>query len=133
MKIHGNLGDRAGLGPLKRALQAYALRHRVSAANIANAEVPGYTPKRVRFEDALAASLEGRREVAVVRTHPRHLEGTKTSEPVPRVVTDSESQGVDLEKEMVAMVENQLAYRLAVRLLEMKYRQLHSAIRGTSR
>ena len=34
---------------------------------------------------------------------------------------------------MVSLVENQLSYRLAVRLLDMKYNALQKAIHGSSR
>jgi flagellar basal-body rod protein FlgB len=138
MEIQGTLGDRAGLGALKNALEAYALRHRVIAGNIANAEVAGYRPKQVEFEKYAEQAMANASQVHLARTDPGHLppvdsEGSIPSRVVEEPAGPDQETGVDLEKEIVAMVENQLSYRLAVRLLDMKYNQLHSAITGRSR
>jgi flagellar basal-body rod protein FlgB len=138
MEIRGTLGDRAGLGPLKRALDAYALRHRVIAANIANAEVQGYNPKRVEFEKYAQRAIEKTMNVHMARTDPKHMSAEESLDFIePEVTQESvpggENPGVDVEKEIVGMVKNQLSYRLAVRLLDMKYSQLHSAITGNRR
>lgn len=135
MRIHGSIGDRAGLGALKQALDAYALRHRAIAANIANAETPGYRPRRVEFESILRSARDGAPAVRGATTDPRHipLGAPAPADVEPRETIDAASEGVDVEREMVDMVKNQLAYRLAVRLLDMKYNQLHAAIRGSSR
>ncbi len=144
MQVSGTLGDRAGLGPLKQALNAYALRHRAIASNIANAEVQGYQPRRVSFEDAARKAIGTEPGLAGYTTDPGHMQvGNGPSSPIePRVVTEkppspgtpgARQGGVDLEKEMVSLVENQLSYRMATRLLDMKYNTLHKAIRGTSR
>lgn len=129
MKITGNLGDRAGLGALKQALALYALRQKILARNIANAEVPGYSPLAVKPPSAFTRLLEGREGVRVVTTDPRHLPG-RSGGTGPRVVAE-EGGEVEVDGEMASLAENQLAYRLAVRLLEGKYKQLHSAITGT--
>lgn len=136
--IRGTLGDRAGLAPLKQALNAYALRHRVISGNIANAETPGYQPRRVEFESSMKQALATTRFVHPTVTDPRDIPvGDSSPDSVePQVVSAPQTgkeNGVDLQKEMVALVENQLSYRLAVRLLDMKYNQLHAAIRGSIR
>ncbi len=141
MQIQGTLGDRAGLAPLKQALHAYALRHRTISSNIANAEVPGYTPKRVTFEAAARKALNTTSGVQGYITNSKHMPvGSGPATPLrpgieaetPQPGTAGET-GVDLEQEMVLLVENQLSYRLAVRLLDMKYNSLHKAIRGSTR
>jgi flagellar basal-body rod protein FlgB len=139
MQVKGTLGDRAGLAPLKHALHAYALRHRVIASNLANSEVEGYKPRRVVFEDIARKALGAVSGVAGYVTDPKHIPvGNGPESPItPRVETEppppGEDGGVDVEGEMVSLVENQLSYRLAVRLLDMKYNTLHKAIRGSSR
>jgi flagellar basal-body rod protein FlgB len=136
MKIAGTLGDRAGAGALKQALHAYALRQRATASNIANAEVPGYRAQRVEFEDFMRRALGPVTPVEGARTHPGHLPLGAPPSGTARVVEEAPADaaaGVDLEREMVDLVESQLAYRLAVRLLDMRYNQLHAAIRGSSR
>jgi len=138
MEIRGTLGDRAGLGALKNALEAYALRHRIIASNIANTEVAGYRPKRVEFEKYAELAMQSASHVQLARTDPGHLPPVDSGDSIPsRVVEEpaapGEEAGVDLETEIVSMVKTQLSYRLAVRLLDMKYNQLHSAITGKSR
>lgn len=139
MQVRSTLGDRAGLAPLKHALHAYALRHRVIASNIANSEVEGYQPRRVVFEDIARKAIGAVSGVAGYVTDPKHIPvGNGPANPIaPRIETEpppaGEDAGVNVEKEMVSLVENQLSYRLAVRLLDMKYNTLHKAIRGTSR
>ena len=144
MHVKGTLGDRAGLGLLKQALHAYALRHRAIASNIANAEVPGYSPRRVTFEEVARKALGTTARVEGAVTNPRHMPvgGGPSNPPEPVVETEvqqaaggeqGEQSGVDLENEMVSLVENQLSYRLAVRLLDMKYNALQKAIHGSSR
>jgi flagellar basal-body rod protein FlgB len=151
MQVSGTLGNRAGLAPLKQALHAYALRHRVIASNIANAEVEGYQPRRVSFEETARRAMGTGTGVSGYITDPAHIPvGNGPANPIQaRIVTErpmatpetgdtttgtSETAGgVDLETEMVALVENQLSFRLATRLLDMKYNTLTKAIRGTSR
>ncbi|MCL2664155.1 MAG: flagellar basal body protein, partial [Defluviitaleaceae bacterium] len=46
---------------LGAALQASALRNDVLANNIANADVPGFKSKDIKFEDALAEAVDRKR------------------------------------------------------------------------
>ncbi|MEN3027251.1 MAG: flagellar basal body protein, partial [Chlorobiota bacterium] len=70
MKIRAWL-FRERLPLLNRALDAYALRQRVIAENIANATTPNYRPHRVRFEELFqrhyGVSNRG------IRTDDRHI------------------------------------------------------------
>ncbi len=139
MPVSGNIGNRAGLGGLKQALEVYALRHRVIASNIANAEVDGYEPRRVEFEEILQKQVRAVYSEATVATNERHYPvGQASSSKLGRVVAEAPDPEtgearVDVEREMVSLVQNQLSYRMAVRLLDMKYNQLKSAITGNSR
>jgi flagellar basal-body rod protein FlgB len=127
----------ARLSALKQALNVYAQRHRVVAENIANVETPGYAAQEYRFEEYLARA-DGR--LAGTRTHPAHLPVGK------RELTDVQGQrcrqgsgfdngtnDVNIDQEMAGLVTTDLAYRLATRLLSMKYRLLHGAITGRIR
>ena len=108
---------------LKRSLDAYTLRQRVIAENIAQVETPGYSSRSVDFEDALQRALD-RGETAlpepVLRPDsPRALQGTTNG------VND-----VDLDREMAALAETNLRHKLATRILSIRYQLLRSAIRG---
>jgi flagellar basal-body rod protein FlgB len=124
----------AHLGELKKALDVYAARHRVVADNIANVETAGYRARELRFEDYRAGETL-RRQGA--RTDPGHLHlGRRRLDAVegqPAYAASDYDNGVnnvDIDREMTDLATNDLAYRLATRLLSMKYQNLRSAIRG---
>jgi len=124
------------LNHLKTALGVYARRHKVVADNIANVETTGYSAREFRFEEYLAGAdlrLEG------ARTSDNHLDlGRRdfdgTSGEIHKTDTDFDNgiNNVDIDKEMTDLATNDLSYRLATRLLSMKYANLRSAIRGRS-
>ena len=126
--------DSAHLGDLKQALNVYAQRHRVVADNIANVETDGYRSKELRFEDMLSGA-EMQLEGARTNAHHLHL-GRQEIEDTTGEVRDTDSDhdngvnNVDIDKEMTDLATNDLTYRLATRLLSMKYQNLRSAIRG---
>ncbi|HID12005.1 MAG TPA: flagellar basal body rod protein FlgB, partial [Candidatus Latescibacteria bacterium] len=51
--------DRTSIPLLAKALDAYTLRQRAIADNIANSETPGFRRREVRFEEELRRALEG--------------------------------------------------------------------------
>jgi flagellar basal-body rod protein FlgB len=135
--IRTSLFAQAHLDELKRALTVYAGRHRVVADNIANVETPGYRAQELRFEELLAGS---QRRLAGVRTHAAHLPvGQRSIEDVPEEIVaqddgfDNGTNDVDIYSEMTELATTDLSYRLATRLLSMKYAMLRSAVTGQVR
>jgi flagellar basal-body rod protein FlgB len=126
----------AHLGDLKQALNVYANRHKVVADNIANVETQDYRAREYRFEDLLAGADQrlqgartndhhlhlGRRELETARGEIRHA----------NTEFDNGINNVDIDAQMTDLATNDLSYRLATRLLSMKYQELRSAIRGRS-
>lgn len=92
------------LGELETALEMRVTRQAALAANVANADTPGYRRVDVEFLPALeraAASLAGE--------HPRHLAAPENSGV--RVVkgprgTRPDGNGVDRDRELVALSRN---------------------------
>lgn len=129
--------DRSHLVTLKKAVDAYARRHRVTAQNIANVETRGYRAQKLRFEELLRADgphIEG------YRTHPDHLpigrRGIGDVEPATadlRTDYDNGVNNVDIDAQMAELATNDLSYRLATRLLSARYSTLRSAITGRTR
>jgi flagellar basal-body rod protein FlgB len=135
--IRTSLFARAHLDELKRALTVYASRHQVVADNIANVETPGYRAQELRFEELLAGS---QRRLAGVRTHTAHLPiGQRDIEDVPEEIVaqddgfDNGTNDVNIDREMTELATTDLSYRLATRLLSMKYTMLRSAVTGQVR
>ncbi len=127
--------------PLRKGLDAFALRQKVHASNIANVETPGYNAKRVTFENQLKKAIS-KRSSAMALTNPNHLpfrHGLKHMERViPRVVKDDSPEfyngvnNVDIDKEVARMATNQIHYAAASKVLGIRYRMLKAAILGRS-
>jgi len=134
--IDTGMFSQSHLGHLKQALDVYARRHKVIADNIANVESTDYRAQEYRFEDLLAGAGQRLRGA---RTHAGHLpvgqrDLTDTEGEVRETRTDFDNgiNNVDIDREMTDLATNDLSYRLATRLLSMKYGVLRSAIRGRS-
>ncbi|HYX08841.1 MAG TPA: flagellar basal body rod protein FlgB [Bacteroidales bacterium] len=100
---------------LTNAMDAYSLRQKMTAANIANIDTPGYTKKTVSFENELrqAKELKGKKA----------LDGVK-----PRV--ENTNQKPILDNEMMKMADTQMRTQLVTRSLREHFNQLRSAIKG---
>lgn len=136
--ISSSIFERAHLDQLKKALTVYARRQCVVADNIADVETQGHRAREYRFEDLLrkaqGSALSG------VRTDPHHLPVGRRSvaDAEGEVALDDEGhengvKNVDMDREMTRPVTSDLSYRLATRVLSMRYNQLHEAIGGNVR
>lgn len=128
-----DLFARTGLDILKRSLDAYTLRQKVIAENIAHAETPGYRARSVDFESQLQAAMK-RGELGT-----GGAPGSSSPLPAPRVLNESERaldngiNDVNMDLEMAALAETNLRHKLATRILSMKYQLLRNAVRGQGR
>ncbi|MFH1278410.1 MAG: flagellar basal body rod protein FlgB [Candidatus Eisenbacteria bacterium] len=125
------LFSRTTLPVLKRVMDFAALRQRVYAGNVANAEVPGYRRRDVEFAEEMAR-VRGN-ALAPATTDARHIGETEKSERFFEIVEDrgpDGENGVDLEIELVALAENQLRFNIAARLAAMRVAGIRASIRG---
>ncbi len=105
---------------LHRALDASALRQRVIANNVANANTPGFKRSFVAFEDYIKNAMD-RRDVASV---------------APRVIVDKsttmreDGNNVDLDHEMVLMAANAIHNQALTQQLSDRYGLLRYVISG---
>ena len=133
--IRNNMLPRSGIFKLKQALDAYSVRQRVIAENIANVQTPGYRARKVMFEENLRKAFQRRIELSPVPNPPKSIPiGVFSTSPV-RVVEDPDDysngvNNVNLEKEMTRMVETNLSYSLVARLLKGRIEMLRAAITG---
>jgi len=135
--IKTGLFNQNHLATLKKAVDVYARRHEVTARNISNVETQGYKAREFKFEEMLAGAgrrLHGR------LTHRNHLPlGRRDLASTEGETVESDSffdngvNNVDIDKEMTTLATNDLSYRLATRLLSMRYTMLRGAIRGQIR
>lgn len=85
---------------LERAMSGATLRHSVLAANLANANTPGYLASDVDFHSALRSALDsGRDAVETVRIAPEQSTGAALR---------ADGNGVDIDVESAKLAENGL-------------------------
>ena len=126
---------------LEKNLDLRARNQNLISANLANAETPGYIPKRLTFEGELKDALKNRGGDTPPLTDPRHIplngrsagldrvQGTIIEAPDGSVGDDG--NGVELENEMGRLAENQILYNATIQLAVKKFEGLKTAIKGS--
>lgn len=105
-----------------------SMRQNITAANIANAETPGYKAKVVDFEEALARAVDMEGWTKEVPTDGdqfiigpgaiSHAQADVYDNPDVNVSNDGNT--VDMEKEMATLQENSILYKAALDLINKK-------------
>jgi len=121
----------------EKCLDAYSLRHKAIANNIANVEVPGYNRREVQFEDELKRCLK-KDLSGLCTTHEKHIpiSKCKIERIQPRMVVDESNpklnavNNVDIDMEMADLAKNQIDFDLMSTALRLEYQRLRMAIRG---
>jgi flagellar basal-body rod protein FlgB len=138
------LFDGTKIPVLNRAMDAYALRQKAIATNLANITTPGYRAQTVTFEDQLSSALQTPSFPASV-TNARHMpfNGPGIASVTPQVEqppadanlqsdpTASGMNNVDLDQEMAELAKNQIRFRFSSRIIGDTFRTLQKSIRGT--
>lgn len=118
----------------EHALRLRAARAEVLAANLANADTPGYKARDVDFAAVLRREVPG--TVRLAATQPGHLgrdDGVlPASQLLYRTPTQPSVDGntVDVAREQVAFSQNGMEYQASLRFLEGRIRSLLTAIKG---
>ncbi|MTI86494.1 MAG: flagellar basal body rod protein FlgB [Balneolaceae bacterium] len=113
-----NLIDSNHSQVLARAMGAYALRQKVTAANIANADTPGYKRREVSFENELQNAQQSAGTAGMKNVTPTLIE------------TD---ENVMLEEEMIEMADTQIRVQMVTRSLRHHFSLLKKGITGINR
>lgn len=131
----GNLWNNQTVTLLEHALGGSALRQRVIANNVANFNTPAFKKSQVNFESKLREALKAQEGLALVRTHAQHLmKGKNLLAVKPEVVRDElttmrkDGNNVDLEKEMVNLITNDLYFNANIQFLNHQFTQLRTVI-----
>jgi flagellar basal-body rod protein FlgB len=122
---------------LQKNLNLRLQNQQLSAGNVANAQTPGYSAKRLEFQNALRQAADSS-ESRMTVTNPMHISPSGGSiEAVQGQVKEVEnSQGigdgnsVDVNQEMVLMAQNQLMYEASVQLLNKKMNIIKYVVQG---
>ena len=120
---------------LGKMLDKAALSQRVISSNVANVNTPGYERLGVSFDEVLKRAVRADM-TNFKRTKPKHLPDpnwVKNIKPEVVKVDDGYWNGinnVNIDREMVELAKNQLDFNIAARLLNQKFTQFRTAIRG---
>ena len=100
---------------LGKAMDAYSMRQKITAANIANADTPGYKRHEVLFEDVLQEAQQ-----------TNGMQGMLDSGP-SIAQTD---QDVVLEDELIEQSDTALRFQLVTRALRHHFSMVRGGITG---
>jgi flagellar basal-body rod protein FlgB len=118
-------------------MNAYSLRQRSLADNIANVDTPGFQRSEVSFEKDLKKVISGR-GVKGATTHDKHIDigigNVRDLRPKIQISKDqtlaSGKNNVNIDKEMAELAKNSIRFQAASQLMSRTFTKLKSAIRG---
>jgi flagellar basal-body rod protein FlgB len=126
------------LGVHAAALKLRSQRTEVLAANLANADTPGYRARDIDFRSALAAAGSPGAPVPLATTKAGHIatataNGSAGAELKYRVPLAPSLDGntVDAQLEQSNFAENTVRYQATLSFLTSKFRGLMTAITGS--
>lgn len=108
--------DSAQTDLLAKALDVYSFRQKVTAANIANLDTPGYTSKEISFEEQL-------RNAEAMSTPSENLNNIEPK------LEDTGKKPV-IENELLNMADTQIRFQLVSKVLREKFNELETGITG---
>lgn len=118
-----NINNDPVINYLERALDGAAKRHQVLSNNLANVDTPNFKRSDVPFMEELNKAIGGSPSMKVATTDTKHISNITDNE-VPLVVIQDNStvfrndgNNVDIDKEIVEMVKNNILYNTYVQLL----------------
>ncbi len=122
---------------LKKNLNLRLQNQQIIAGNVANAQTPGYSAKRLEFQNALRQAADSS-EHGMTVTNPRHISPSGGSiEAVQGKVTEikndqgiGDGNSVEVDQEMLLMAQNQLMYEASVQLLNKKMGIIKYVVQG---
>jgi len=99
-------------GQLQRYMDLLSARQKLVAANIANADTPGYHAQDIDFQGEFASALAG-------PPHPVEVQGLPTK---------NDGNNVSLDREARLLAENALRFQTASSLLHAQIAAVQTAI-----
>ncbi len=111
----------------KRLLDASVMRQEAIAANIANAETPGY--KRVDLAPSFASELRAKMEAGSFSAGAANLQPALVQDRNARSVRP-DGNNVEVERELLEMNRNSVDHQFLTDMVSRNIRQLKLAITG---
>jgi len=123
MSFFGKINAQGSI--LRTAAQGHALRNEVIANNIANADVPGFTARRVEFENSLRAAVSD-----FPRNRLVDVSGVKATVHYqnPAFHNRIDGNNVDIEVEMVNLYQNQMRFDTILASIQANSQRMRSVL-----
>lgn len=128
-----NLINNSGMNLLENSLKAAMSRQNTTAANIANADTPGYKAQQTVFQHQLEAAKGN--QLNAYQTNEKHLEFSGGSTDGGHKVIESKNSmynhsgnNVDIDHEMSEMAKNQIYYNSLIERLNSSFNSIRTAI-----
>lgn len=118
---------------IEKGLDYSALKQKVTANNIANADTPNFKSKSVSFKEVFNETVAN--NINAYRTNSRHFSFYSNANH-PAVVTNrnlsfnQNGNSVDIDKEMSDLATNQIYYNALVDRMSGKFNSLTNIIKG---
>jgi flagellar basal-body rod protein FlgB len=117
-----------------QGMQIRAQRAEVIAANIANADTPGYKAKGLEFKQALTQA-QSKQQTGMSRTHDKHFDirtelNNSVNYRIPNHPDTGDGNNVDVQVERNLYLKNSLEYQASVQFLNGKIKAMKKAITG---
>ncbi len=112
-----------------------ALKHKLIASNVANANTQGYQAREMDFDKELKKAI-AKPKIASTVTSPRHIALSNTPGGSPKITQVKQTENstgtnsVDIDQEMADLAQNQLVFDYGAEMLSRKFKALKAAIRG---
>lgn len=125
----GLIDQAFGMSP--QALSVLSRRSELIAANLANADTPGYKAKDIDFRDALAVAE--REQSGLKMTNTTHMGARGFEDSVRyRIPSQPSMDGntVETDREHSAFMENSIRYQASLNFVDGKIKSILLALRG---
>ena len=114
------LSNDVGFRVIAKMLDGCALRHKVIAANLANAETPGFRRMEVRFEDQLAQAIQEEDTNAIDEAQPEVVPGAGKAR--------ADGNNVDFGTELGDLTKNTMVFNTFAEIAAARLRRYREAI-----
>lgn len=120
---------------LKRGMDVSLKRQNVLNSNLANIDTPGYTPKDVKFKEALKGSMK--ENIGMEGTSDSHFEPATPPDDIATYERPDEAPGpdgnsVNLDTQMGRTAQNSQLYQATTRVMSKKLATLKYVISNSS-
>jgi flagellar basal-body rod protein FlgB len=109
------------LNILAKAMSLRLQRHSVIAANIANADTPGFRPSQVSFEEELQKTAEKKNISKLDKVSGKVILADDG-------VAGPNGNTVNMDKQMASLSENAISYNATAEFLARKFKMLKAVI-----